>query len=200
MARRSFTLILLAFAGVVATAGTTTLYRTVDQNGVVQYSDRPTAGAEKISVAGAPNTGSGGTGSAATTYASARPAAGPGALGSTACEIGEPKAEQVYFDTQTVAVHVHVVPEPRGDVSTSLTFDGTQIDGAGTSFTLNPVFRGAHSVTAVVHDPSGGVACQTPSVTFYMRDASLLQPNHTSGAPLAPSAPSVPLAPGVPHN
>jgi len=202
MSRRALSVIatvwLAAWVGLpCALAGTTTLYRTVDANGVVQYSDTPSPGAQKVSV-GSPNSSA----SPAPTYSSPQsksPVAPAADTYRPICDIAEPKPEQVYFDTQSVAVTLHIEPAPQPGLRTVLTFDGNDIEGTGPSFMLNPVDRGAHTVTAVVHDAAGGVACETPNVTFYVRDASLLQSTHGNGQ-AAPAAPGVPVAPGVPHN
>jgi hypothetical protein len=204
-----FTLSLVALSVVMvaadARAGSTTLYKTVDANGVVQYSDRPSPGAQKVSVNAQP---SGSPGASSTSpYQTDSPAArnpstaaAPGAPLHPSCEIAEPKPEQVYFDTQTVTVRMRLDPPALAGLTTVLTFDGTEIEGDGRSFVLNPVYRGEHSVLAVVHDATGAVACQTSSVTFYVRDASLLQPAHSAAEPVAPAAPAAPVAPGISHH
>jgi hypothetical protein len=201
-----FTLSLVAFLGLAAAearAGSTTLYKTVDENGVVQYSDRPSPGAQKLSVNAQPLSSPGA--SSSPTYQTDPPGsrggtpAAPGTPLHATCDIAEPKPEQVYFDTQSVTVRMHVEPASAA-LTTVLSFDGNEVEGDGRNFVLNPVYRGEHSVSAVVHDATGAVACQTPSVTFYVRDASLLQPNHSAGQPVAPAAPAAPVAPGVPHN
>jgi len=181
-----------------ATAGTTTLYRSVDANGVVQYSDTPSPGAQKITVS-SPNSSL----SAMPGYpsAAARTGTPPAEVESyhPRCEIAAPKSEQVFFDTQSVDVQLQVDPGLPPGARSVLTFDGTRVPGVGTSFSLNPVDRGAHTVAAVVYDASGTVACETSSLTFYVRDASLLQSTR-GGGQSAPAAPGVPVAPGVPHN
>jgi len=208
MVRSRFTLSLFAFAVVMvaaadARAGSPTLYKTVDANGVVPYSDQPSPGAQKISVNAQPLSSPGS--SSSSTYqtdspATRSPSAAPAAPLHPSCEIAEPKPEQVYFDTQTVTVRMRLDPPALASLTTVLTFDGTEIEGDGRSFVLNPVYRGEHSVAAVVHDATGAVACQTSSVTFYVRDASLLQPAHSGSQPVAPAAPAAPVAPGIPHN
>ena len=51
-------------------------------------------------------------------------------------------------------------------------------DGPGRPITINPVDRGTHSVVATIQDPSGQAVCSTPPATFYVRQASLLAPQH----------------------
>jgi hypothetical protein len=180
-----------------AAAGTTTLYRSVDANGVVQYSDTPSPGAQKITVS-SPNSSS----SVTPGYSSPAVRTGtPTAAESSRprCEIAAPKPEQVFFDTQSVGVQVQIDPAPPPGARTVLNVDGTEVPGEGTSFSLNPVYRGAHTVAAVVYDAAGTVSCETSSLTFYVRDASLLQSTRGTGQS-APAAPGVPVAPGVPRN
>jgi len=64
-------------------------------------------------------------------------------------------------------------------------------------FALNSVYRGAHSLAVKIEDSAGAVVCQSASVPFNVRQASVLAPN----SPLAPpstEAPATPVAPTTP--
>jgi hypothetical protein len=95
---------------------------------------------------------------------------------------------------------VHVEPELRAGDRISVLLDGAPVSAdiaVDSEFALNSVYRGAHSLVARVEDSTGAVVCQSPSVTFNVRQSSLLAPN----SPLAPAptvAPETPVAPTTP--
>ena len=50
-------------------------------------------------------------------------------------------------------------------------------DGSGTSFTF-PVYRGQHSVQAVIEDNTGQIVCETSTVTFFVHQPSIQNPHN----------------------
>lgn len=151
-----------------------TVYRWVDENGVVHYSDQPHENAEKVHVA------------APQTYkpTPVAPGAGSQAAPSTAnayqsCQVTAPANDDTFPNAYSVTVAVQVNPQVRDGDQVALLLDGAQVPKfptVGGSFTIDPVDRGQHTLQAVVRDGNGKVVCQSPSVTFTILQPSSLNP------------------------
>ena len=173
MGRIAFTLICLASTVALAT----TVYKWIDENGVVHYSDQPHANAQKLQVQGV-QTYSAGASSlpAAGAAPESRPASANPYQG---CVIAQPLNEQNLPNAQSVFVRVQTDPLPRQGDRIYMVMDGQALNGGnatGMSFNVTPIERGAHTVQAQVKDSTGQVLCQTPPVTFYVHQPNLLSP------------------------
>jgi len=154
-----------------ASAPTTTTYRWVDAQGVVHYSDTAQPGAQVIHVP------------AAQTYHSppARPtdpvngpAYGAAQAASRTCAIAAPAAEASFYAPDSVAVSVS--PGLQQGDQLAVTVDGAPLgSGGGGQFQIQQPDRGAHTVSAMVHDADGKLVCQS-AVTFYVQRPSGLSP------------------------
>jgi len=171
MHRRLFTLILLACPSLALA----TIYKWVDENGVVHYSDQPHANAVKV-ILGTPQT-----------YSAQRYTPSPDGPPSdpaqqmpvtTQCTIASPGNQQTLENTDTVPVALQINPPPNGNTQVSIMLDGGVVASAAgqQQFTLTGVDRGQHSVTAVVRDTTGRVMCTTEGVTFFVRQPSIQNP------------------------
>jgi Domain of unknown function (DUF4124) len=156
-------------------AASTTVYKWVDENGVVHYSDQPHPNAQKLQVEGVQ------------TYKSTQlpfsagipPAAPPADTGYKGCSIRQPTQDETLQNTDQVAVSVETDPTTRPGDQIFATLDGSPVNNGaatGNSFSLSSVDRGEHTLAAQVRDSTGQVLCQTPSVTFYVHQASLTNP------------------------
>lgn len=159
-----FTLMLLAAP--LALAGP--IYKWVDENGVVHYSDQPHENAQKIQL-GAPQTYK------ATHYAepAAVETAPPHAY---TCAVISPRDQQTFNNADSVAVSAQADPAPNPDAQIFVMLDGRMVAGQptdGLQFTLKGVERGEHNVSIVIRDAGGKVACQSGGVTFFMRETSV---------------------------
>ena len=165
-----FTLMLLV--GPVAFAGP--VYKWVDENGVIHYSDQPHENAEKLHL-GAPQTYK------ATQYAEPDAAAATAApAASYRCAVTSPADQQSFPNATTVGVSATVDPAPSADYQIFVLLDGRVVPGQPTDslqFTLN-VERGEHNVAVVLRDATGKVACQSGGVTFFIQQTSVLAPNN----------------------
>jgi hypothetical protein len=170
----TFTLMLL-----VSTAGSAaTIYKWVDEKGVTHYSDQPHENAKKVEV------------TSAQTYTpapvadtSARPTPQPTSASYNVCEIFVPENDEVFFNTQSVTARVRLDPELQAGHRLAIALDGKRVSDSysGVEFTLSPVYRGSHSVTAVVEDARTGQSiCTTASVTFHVRQPSDIAPNRAN--------------------
>lgn len=187
MRRIVFTLISLACSVALAT----TVYKWVDENGVVHYSDQPHPNAQKLQLSGIQTYSSRGasvpvpqSSESDTKAESGRPYQG--------CAIAQPLDQQNLENAQSVFIRVATDPVPRPGDHIFITLDGTGLNSGqatGMSFNVTPIERGAHTVQAQVRDGSGQIVCQTPSVTFYVRQPSLFSPGVNNGAPAVPGTP-----------
>jgi uncharacterized protein DUF4124 len=169
-----FTLMCIAVA---AAASAAPIYKWVDENGVTHYSDQPHPGAQKIQLQ-AVQTYKAPAAQRTPAYAT-RNAAPAGPIYST-CAVTRPTNEEVFLNTQTVPASVHVEPGLRAGDRATVLLDGAPIPSAillETEFQLHSVVRGAHSLSLKVEDSSGAVVCQSASVTFNVRQPSVLAPN-----------------------
>jgi len=145
-----------------------TMYRWVDKDKTVHYSDRPQPGAESVQV------------QSSQTYSA--PKAPPTTMRNTAappppvasCVITAPTADQVFPNAQSLTVSYS---GPKGGKA-ELLLNGAsrQTLPAGTAFTVSPVPRGTYSATVAITSDTGAALCRTPSVTFHVTQPSLLSP------------------------
>lgn len=173
-----FTLISLA----CSVAFATTVYKWVDENGVIHYSDQPHPNAQKLQVEGVQTYSS--------RSASVREPAESESASTTpnpykGCAIAQPLEQQNLPNAQSVFVRVAADPVPRSGDRIYITMDGQGLNGGqptGLSFNVTPIDRGSHSVSAQIRSPDGTILCQTPNVTFYVQQPNLFSPG-TSGQP-----------------
>jgi hypothetical protein len=173
-----------------------TLYKWVDEQGVVHYSDRPQPGAEKIHV------------NAAQTYkappaptvdTSHKPT--PAASYSHVA-IASPIAEQVFLNTAgSVPVAADVQPALSPGHQLWFLLDGSRVEGlspTSTSATLDNIDRGQHTLAAQVSDAAGNTLITSAPVTFYVRIPSEAKEHGTVMPPIALPPGQSPPSPGPP--
>jgi len=152
-----------------------TVYRWVDENGVVHYSDQPHDNAEKVHVA------------APQTYKPAPVATTPGSQSTQpqhasvyqGCTVTAPGNDETFPNAYSVTTAVQVSPPVRNGDQVALLLDGAQLPNyprQGGSYTIDPIDRGQHTLQAVVRDVDGKVVCQSESVTFTVLQPSVLNP------------------------
>jgi len=177
----AFTLLLLLCSVALAA----TVYRWVDDDGVVHYSDQPHPNAEKMQV------------HAAQSYkpsALDTPAAGGAGGGASAaapapyrgCAIVQPQDGQDFANVDSLTVVVQTDPPLHQGDKVFVSVDGQALNGGsptGPQFTLSPVDRGQHTAQALVKDAGGAVQCQTPPVTFQVHQNSIQNPNNVRVTP-----------------
>lgn len=164
-----------------------TVYKWVDESGVTHYSDQPHPGAKQIELADPQ------------TY-SAPPPRGqeavpglPVSQGSPykTCELSRPATDEVFFNVTSITAKLRLDPPLRPGDKVVIGLDGkrmTDLPAAGDEYTLTSVERGTHTILAVVEDSQGKQVCQTPGITFHVRQASTLSPR----SPTKPSQPHRP--------
>lgn len=168
------------------------VYRWVDSEGIVHYSDTPAIGAEQVEIA-PPSTvpawrGSGG-----------EPV--PEDEGNTAAyetvRITEPAEQEVIrAPGGEVTINIELVPDLKPGHQLALALDGSRIAAGNSSrVTLQGLTPGPHDVTASVIDADETVLATAQSVRFFLRQPSAINRPDALGRPTAPTAPA---APGVP--
>ncbi|MGA2024537.1 MAG: DUF4124 domain-containing protein [Steroidobacteraceae bacterium] len=165
-------LVILATAGLAAAA---TMYRWVDANGVVHYSDTPQPGAEQVAM---PNAQTYRATPVPTTSPDATPKAAD-AAGYQSCSITSPAADDTLFAPEALTVSVQVVPNLRPGDQVIVTLDGATLQSGSSgalSYQVAAPERGAHTVSAAVHDAQGNTVCNAPDITFNVQRPSLLSP------------------------
>jgi hypothetical protein len=171
-------------AASVAVAATVT-YKWTDSDGV-HYSDQPHPGADKI-ILGTPQTYSsaaadsqGSRGSTGSSPRRARSAEG-GPFQYDSCAVVQPAEDQVLIDVQSVTIAVQARPAKRGTDRVEVSLDGQAIKATSPDqeeFNVSPIERGTHTVTATIRDSDGKNVCQSPAISFHVRQPSELSPQN----------------------
>ena len=166
-----------------------TVYKWVDANGVTHYSDQPFPGAKKIEIEAA-QTYAAPSQEKATVSQTVAKAKADGPL-YKACEVFRPSPEEALINVSSVTAKVRLDPGLRAGDRALIAFDGkvlADVEMAGNEFTISPIYRGTHTVSAVVQNLAGNIICQSEPITFYVRQASTLSPQ----SPLRPRPPAKP--------
>jgi hypothetical protein len=170
-----FTLMSLACTAAISA----TVYKWVDDNGVIHYSDQPHENAQKVELK-APQTYSAPKTSSPPAQFSRSSGPKPAPVYQS-CSVSAPTNDQVFTNTSEVTAGVSVQPAVRAGDSVLVTLDGQPVPGvpaSGGQFAISPVDRGTHTIQMVVRDPSGATLCSSPSVTFHVHQASLQSPTN----------------------
>lgn len=190
MRRSPFTIILLTSGAAAALLGgigaavlgsrasaSTTVYRWVDEQGVVHFSDQPHPGAQKLHVEDAP------TFSAPPVRTESSPPDDRSAAARPSCAIESPTNEQMLMNAWSVSGHIRMPDQLDPGDRVVLMLDGKVLPNAADltgSFNVPQIDRGAHTLAAQVQAPGGAVICQTPPITFYVHQPSVKAPNPVS--------------------
>lgn len=164
----------IAFASASALAAT--VYKWVDEKGVVHYSDQPHPDAQKLDVKSAQTFESTGVTSTSSSANSNAQQSGP----YRACSIARPENDEVFLNTDTVSAQVRLDPQLRNGDQLAFSLDGKNVQNGGSTSATLKVERGSHSLAVTVTDSSGAVLCSTPNVTFHVRQPSKQAPNRAN--------------------
>ena len=101
--------------------------------------------------------------------------------------INSPSPDQVFTNTRSVNVSLDLTPGLQTDHTINVRVNGGRVAGwpaGSTSYLLQDLSRGSFSVTAQVLNEKGVAVCNSPAVTFHIRQPSMLTP----GAKAAPKS------------
>jgi len=148
------------------------MYRWVDDQGVVHYSDTPHPGAEQLSISGAQ-----------TYHGTPAPPAPASAPDKTAdapyqsCAITQPAADSDIFAPEAVNIAVQLVPTLRPGDQLGVAVDGqTLAPLAGGTYQVVQPERGTHTISAEVRGADGAVLCTAAPVSFSVQRPSVFAP------------------------
>jgi hypothetical protein len=152
------------------------IYRWVDADGVVHYSDQQTPGSERI-VTSAPNTTAAGPRTPANASQGVRKPSDD-SLSYSEFTITSPQPDQTFFGTDAVTVHLNLSPALKAGQSIAWHMNGRQLDEQqdSVSFTIAQLERGTYSLMATITDQQSGGSTNSNSVTFFVRQTSALSP------------------------
>ena len=161
----------------VPQAAVSEVYRWVDDEGNIVFSDTPRPGAETVQISEPMIVPSG---------PSLRPRPPDdnkvkSAVPYASLEISSPTNEQTFRNVSSVGVSVDLVPRLQTAFGHKLQLhlDGAPASspGTSTSFSLTDLERGAHHVNVVVVDAQGTVFASSPTVTFFLHKQSINRAN-----------------------
>ena len=173
-------LVALCLLGLSGLSVATTLYRWVDAQGVVHYSDTPHEGAQVMQISGA-QTYHGASAAPPATVTRAPPQPGTKSEPYQSCAITQPAPDSALYAPESVAVSVEVSPGLHDGDQLTVQVDGRQLQSnteGGQSFVISQPERGDHSVSAQVRSPDGAMLCNAPPVTFSVTRPSVNSPNN----------------------
>lgn len=167
---------ILLFISGAAFAGT--MYKWVDANGTIHYSDRPQPGATELHIdtrapASAPPP------SLTLAPASASGAEPAEAFRYQSCAIVRPANDETLANAYSMSVGWQIQPGLRPGDRVTLALDGQLVAGVsptGTSFTISPVDRGTHTLMVSIVDANGRGMCQSAPVIVHVRQPTLYSP------------------------
>ncbi len=157
------------------------VYRWVDADGVVHYSDQAVPGAEKIITAGRASLNGSPAATPANSNPSLQPRGGIAAQGRSApISLVSPQPEQNFFNDEPINVALsQTALSPDQTVTWHL--NGRELSDqppSAAQFVLPNPGRGTFAIAATIADQKTGEVQSTPSVTFYVHEPSLLSPQH----------------------
>jgi hypothetical protein len=173
--RRFASFLLIGFA---LTAGATETWRWKDANGAVHYSDRPVPGAERIDIRPAPKPGS--VAPPAVNSGTANNSQGePASVPYTSCAFTSPTNDQVFNAVNTVSASLQLEPALQADHRVQVFLNGrayAEWPEGLLYYTLTNLYRGSYTLGARVLDADGKAVCTGSSITYHVRQPSVLAP------------------------
>lgn len=170
----------LAVALLTAVTGqAAVVYKWVDADGVVHYSDQASPGAEKIYTS-APNIASSPRGQTTRSGQLAPPKPVAGVPNYSDFSITAPIDNQTFFGDEVIAVHLSLAPQVRPNQAITWHLNGKQLEFPpdAISFSLPHLDRGTYALAATITDQQTGESQTSNTVTFYVRQPSALSPLH----------------------
>jgi hypothetical protein len=168
--RRGWPLFVAVF--IALSAGATTLYRWVDADGVVHWSDRPTPGSTPVDLPAAQ-----GYSAPLRATRSAPSGNAQSVVTYTDLTVTAPNADAVLFDTAgTVQCSVQLNPALGLGHTLWFELDGQRYDSHGGLSVDLPAPRGEHVLRALVTDANNRELIASAPSVFHVRQASIASP------------------------
>jgi hypothetical protein len=162
----------------------------VDNSGQVHYSDRPVPGARQVELAGAPAPGGPvrSTAPGPSTAGQAREAPPAATTPYRTFNVVSPGQQETLWNLGgTLNVQVALEPGLQPGHRLDVFLDGQRknLNATSTQLTVPEVFRGIHSLQAIVIDSRGEEVLRSLATTFMVQQASTQNPNSPLAQPRA---------------
>jgi hypothetical protein len=163
--------LLMAFAVQAAV-----VYKWVDADGVVHYSDQSAPGAEKIYTATSTSVAPASGPRNASAPPAKRPPASP--LNYSEMQITSPASDQTFFGDDVIGVHLSLVPGLKANQTLVWHLNGKELENPpdSLSFVIPRLDRGTYALAATITDQASGESQSSNNVTFYVRQPSQNSP------------------------
>lgn len=164
------------------------MWRWVDEEGVVHYSDRPHPGAERVLLESAQSYKPPALPSRADARSGETEAEGSGdGVAYTELRVVSPEPEETLWNIGgELEVQLSISPGLAQGHQLRVYLDGSRVEEVPegrTRFTLGEVFRGEHTLRAAVVDQDGQEVVSSDPVVFYVQQASLQNPSSNRAFP-----------------
>ena len=169
------TLLPLTLSLMSGVAMAATVYKWVDAQGVIHYSDQPHPEAKQIDVQPINTVSTPPVANTSTTQP-----ANAAAATRYQCELIRPENNEVFLNTSTVSTRLKLDPQLAVGDQIAVAVDGKRFKNQPTTsmeFLLSEMERGTHTLMMVVYDRTGQKQlCTTPTITFHVRQPSVQAP------------------------
>jgi len=147
------------------------VYKWVDEDGNVHFSDTPRAGATLVDMPRTPRPAPGvPTQSAAAATAGEQSVEAETPFQYESLEVASPGAEETLWNIEGVLnVSLAVSPAVQSGHQIFVYFDGERRPVTGTSFQIQEVWRGVHNVQAEIVDETGELMIRSRTNRFYVQ-------------------------------
>lgn len=167
--------LLVIFVALVSTSVAAQVYKRVDSQGNVTYSDQPVPGSKPVKLPEIQTytpTPTRSKNESNVNVEGATKIDGPEPMPNYAVSVASPGDDATVINNEgTVPLSVNVQPPLRKTEKVVITFDGQPIGPASSSTTATMTFvdRGSHSVGARVVDAGGNTVASARPITFFLR-------------------------------
>jgi hypothetical protein len=170
------TWIALGLAALISAAPAAVVYKWIDADGVVHFSDQPVPGAEKITTAGGSTRGI----LSQPTPSSGAPPGKPKPRPVQHVSISSPAPDQTFTGGEQVSASLSVEPALTPSQTVAWTLNGAPVgqESNATQLALPDLARGTYTIAATVSDSVSGESISAEPVTFNVLRPSVLSPQH----------------------
>lgn len=162
---------------VAAAAQAADAWTWVDENGTRHYSDRPVEGATKIQLG--PAQGFTPNRPAAPQAQAPQDSEQPAPERYRVFDVASPEQQETLWNIEgNLSVRLDVQPQLQPGHKIDVYLDGElkNLNATSTQFLVPDVYRGMHTLQAVVYDSNGDELARSLAVTFMVRQTSIIRP------------------------
>lgn len=154
------------------------IYRWVDENGVIHYSDSPHPGAEEVILPDSPPPAAASRTAPQRTLPTNGDAPPPATFDYERLAIMQPGSEETLWNIAgRLTVRLSLQPALRPGDRVRMYFDGQAREVSGLEVQLEEVWRGTHNLQAEVVNEAGELLVRSEPVRFHVQQTSIVNPN-----------------------